>query len=106
MSPVCLTLWILAFSVLVPKAANGVLECMAAGLPVVATDVPGIREALETESYPFLAPVADADAMADAILRMSADPKAQRELADANRRRAKEDFNPRRMCEDMLAVIS
>jgi glycosyltransferase involved in cell wall biosynthesis len=84
---------------------NGVLECMAAGLAVIATDIPGIREALGSESHPLLVPVADADSMADAILKMIADPGVRHELGEANRRRAREEFNPRRMCEDTLAII-
>lgn len=84
---------------------NGVLECMAAGLAVVATDIPGVSEALGTESHSLLAPVADADSMADAILKMIVDPEARHKLGDANRRRAREDFNPRRMCEDTLAIV-
>ena len=38
---------------------NGVLECMAAGLAVAGTDIPGIREAVGPENYPLLAPVGD-----------------------------------------------
>jgi glycosyltransferase involved in cell wall biosynthesis len=84
---------------------NGVLECMAAGLAVVATDIPGVREALGVESDSVLVPVADAEAMADAILRISAEAETRRALGDANRRRAEDDFNPRRMCEDTFAIL-
>jgi len=44
---------------------NGVLECMAAGLAVVATDIPGVREALGPASDSTLVPVANAEAMAE-----------------------------------------
>lgn len=84
---------------------NGVLESMAAGLAVVATDIAGVREALGPESRSLLVPIADAEAMAKVILRMSAEPEVRREFGDANRRRALEDFNPRRMCEDTLAIV-
>ena len=33
---------------------NGVLECMAAGLPVVATDIPGIIEAVGSDMKSYL----------------------------------------------------
>lgn len=84
---------------------NGVLESMAAGLAVVATDIPGVREALGTGSHSLLVPIGDAEAMAKVILRMSAEPAVRCEFGDANRRRALEDFNPRRMCEDTLAIV-
>jgi glycosyltransferase involved in cell wall biosynthesis len=84
---------------------NGVLECMAAGLAIVATDIPGVREAVASESRAFLTPVADAQAMADGILKMIADQEARYRLGEANRRRAQKDFNPLRMCENTLAIV-
>jgi len=84
---------------------NGVLESMAAGLSVVATDIPGVREALGVESHSLLVPVADPEAMAGVIVKMSAEPEVRREFGDANRRRVLEDFNPRRMCEATLAIL-
>jgi len=84
---------------------NGVLECMAAGLAVVATDIPGVREAVPPESHSLLTPIADAHAMAGGILKLIAEPEVRRELGEANRRRAREEFNPRRMCENTLAIL-
>jgi glycosyltransferase involved in cell wall biosynthesis len=48
--------------------SNVLIEAMAAGTPVVATDSPGgTREALEDGAYGSLVPVGDAAAMASAI---------------------------------------
>ena len=38
---------------------NAVIESMAAGLPVVGTDIPGVREALGDEGRPFLVAAED-----------------------------------------------
>jgi glycosyltransferase involved in cell wall biosynthesis len=47
---------------------NALLEAMAAGLPVVATDVEGVREILGTQLDHQLIPGGDSDALKDAIL--------------------------------------
>lgn len=49
---------------------NAVLEAMAAGLPVIATDIPGVRELIETDSG-MLYPVGDASALAQCIQDMA-----------------------------------
>ncbi len=84
---------------------NGVLECMAAGLGVVATDIPGISEALDSTSHPFLTPVGNVEAMAKEIVHLAENENLRRELGEANRRRIETEFNPRRMCEDTTAIL-
>jgi glycosyltransferase involved in cell wall biosynthesis len=54
---------------------NGLLEAMAAGLPVIASDVGGIPELVEHDRNGVLVPVGDAAALADAILRLARDPE-------------------------------
>lgn len=53
------------------------VEGMAAGLPVVASDVEGLREILEGVPGSKLAPVGDAGALAKAIVEFLQDPKAR-----------------------------
>src|ERR1043165_7126608 len=50
--------------------ANAILEYMAAGLPVVATDVGGLREAVEEGETGFLVESGDHAAMADRIIHL------------------------------------
>ncbi|MDT8382972.1 MAG: glycosyltransferase [Gammaproteobacteria bacterium] len=47
---------------------NVVLEAMAAGLPVVGSDIPGIRELITPEVNGKLFPVGDSDALIDCLL--------------------------------------
>lgn len=55
---------------------NVIVEAVAAGLPVVATDCPtGPREVLSTNQWSRLVPVGDASAMANAILETLEWPK-------------------------------
>jgi glycosyltransferase involved in cell wall biosynthesis len=63
---------------------RGATEPMAAGLPVVGTDVPGIREALGEGGVPFLAPPGDAPGLAEVILRFATDPELRARVGRAN----------------------
>ena len=60
----------------------GVLEALACGVPQVATDVGGTREAVTPETGILVAP-RDPDALADAVHRAPARPRAPR--ADGRR---------------------
>jgi glycosyltransferase involved in cell wall biosynthesis len=84
---------------------NGVLECMAAGLPVVGTDIPGIREAIGPGGCAYLAPSGDAAALADRILMLAANPMARDRAGSANRRRIETTFAPEIMCEKMVRLM-
>ena len=65
-----------------------VLEAMAAGLPVVATDVGGVAEAVEDGETGLLVPATDAEALARALERLLADGELRRRLGAAGRARA------------------
>lgn len=61
--------------------SSAVLEAMAASLPVVATDAPGIREVIQTEINGLLVPCRDEDALAKAMGGVATDPDLRRRLA-------------------------
>lgn len=64
------------------EGVPGVLyEAMGSGLAIVATDVGGVRGALAGSEAGLLVPPADADAIADAVGRLVADPELRRRLA-------------------------
>jgi L-malate glycosyltransferase len=60
--------------------ANAVLEYMAAGLPVVATDVGGLKEAVAEDETGFLVESGDHEAMADRIIQLLKDPQRAKEM--------------------------
>jgi glycosyltransferase involved in cell wall biosynthesis len=53
--------------------SNAILEYMAAGLPVVSTNVGGVREAVIDGESGFVVPVADDELMADRLLQLLKD---------------------------------
>ncbi len=73
-----------------------VIEAMAAGLPVAATDVGDVRDMLAPENAPFVVP-RDPDALAGAILALAGDPAARAAIGAANRARAVQEFDQERM---------
>jgi glycosyltransferase involved in cell wall biosynthesis len=58
-------------------------EAMACGLPIVATDVGGIAEAVGGGAAAILVPPNDAQALADAILRLDRDPELRLRIQKA-----------------------
>jgi glycosyltransferase involved in cell wall biosynthesis len=65
-----------------------ILEAMAAGLPVVATDVGGAAEAVTDGETGMLVPAADPEALAGALEQLVADVDLRRRLGAAGRARA------------------
>lgn len=84
---------------------NGILEAMAAGLPVAATDIPGIRDALGEDAGNLLSPPGDAPAFAANISRMLGDVALRQRIGAANRRRIATEFSPESMCEAMVRIM-
>jgi glycosyltransferase involved in cell wall biosynthesis len=69
-------------------AAGAVIEAMATGVPVVATDVLGLRGVTVDGVNSLVTPIDDAGALGDAIVRVARDPDLARRLGD----RARADF--------------
>jgi sugar transferase (PEP-CTERM/EpsH1 system associated) len=79
---------------------NTVLEAMASGLPVVATDVGGVDELVDDGRTGLLAPSKDCAAVADAIARLAADAVLRRRMGEAGRITAASRFGLKRMLDD------
>lgn len=77
-----------------------VLEAMAAGLPIVATDVGDVREMLAPENRPYVVPANDEAAFGERLLALLRDADLRGRIGEANRRRAVERFSLTRMLAD------
>lgn len=84
---------------------NAVLEYMAAGKAVVASDLPGIRNALGTDGTNLLFPVGDAQRCAELVLKLLPDVRARTAIGESNRNRAMREFSVNRMAVRYLDVI-
>lgn len=73
------------------------LEAMAAGLPVVATDVGGNPEIVVDGETGLLAPARSPEKLAAAILELIHDPERASRMGQAGRRRVEEEFDVRRV---------
>jgi glycosyltransferase involved in cell wall biosynthesis len=80
-----------------------VLEAMAMGLPVVATNVGGIPEQLG-ENAGILVDSEDVEAIAAAVLRLARSPQLRAALGDEGRRRRERLFTLERQAEQLDAV--
>jgi glycosyltransferase involved in cell wall biosynthesis len=84
----------------------GVIEAMAAGVPVVATAVGGVPELVTDGEHGLLAPAGDVTGLADAVQRLVADPAAARAMGAAGRERARESLSRERMVAELDAVYA
>ncbi len=78
-----------------------VIEAMATGLPVVATDSGGVPEIVVDGETGLLVPPERPEPMADAIVQVLGDPSRAGTMGEAGRRRAVELFDVRRVARQV-----
>ena len=81
--------------------SNAILEYMAAGRPVVATDVGGACEAIVDAQSGYLVPSDDDAAMAERLIWLLRDPALSRQMGNEGRRIIEEKFS----CETHLHKV-
>ena len=79
-----------------------VIEAMQAGLAIVASDLPGLRELIETGSHGLLV-ANQPDALADALDQLVKSPEMRLRLGQAAKQRATEQFSLGQMVEPVAA---
>ena len=84
------------------NAPLSVLEAMACGTPVVASDIGGIPEIVRNGVDGLLVPPGSADAFAAAIRTLIADPDRAGEMGTAARDRVAKEFSPARHVESLM----
>ena len=81
-----------------------VMEAMASGLPVVSTRVGAIGEQVEDGVTGFLVPPGDHRIVAEAVLKLIADPDLRHGMGVAGRLAAERLFDAARNYQQVLAV--
>ena len=84
---------------------NVLAEAMAAGVPVVASNVAGIPELIEDGTSGLLVPERDATALADALERLWRDPGEAMRLARAARSRVEEIWDRDKNLDELARII-
>lgn len=82
------------------------MEAMANELPVVTTRIAGVTELVDDGVSGLLAPPGRADAIADAIERLAADPQLRARLGSAGRERVLRDYDVRRSAERLESLFT
>lgn len=85
---------------------RSVLEAMRAGLPVVASDVGGIREAVEHGAAGLLVPPGDPDKLAGALGALLRDSALRQRMGAFARRTYDEKFRLERMIESTVGIYA
>ena len=81
-----------------------VLEAMAAGLPVVATSVGGLRELVEDGRTGWLVPAGDPAAIAERVGMLFASPGLRCAMGTAGQDRARQHFSMDRMVQEIAKI--
>jgi glycosyltransferase involved in cell wall biosynthesis len=77
------------------------IEALAAGVPVVSTDVGGVADVVDAGRSGFLAPPGDIEALADGLRRLAADPGARERMGAAGRADVVERYSVPRLVHDV-----
>ena len=86
--------------------SNVLLEAAAMGRPIITSDIPGCREAVENGSTGCLCRVKDEEALYEAMCRMAETPRNVREkMGQAGRRKMELEFDKKKVVEQTVAAL-
>src|SRR5690606_4765934 len=86
------------------QAPISVIEAMAAGLPIVAPRVGDIGAMVATDNGPWLCEPGDEAALGKALAELAADPALRKRIGEANRAKARAEFDEGTMIERYRAL--
>ena len=84
------------------------IEAMAAGVPIVASDCGAVRDIVDDGEQGYLVPVGDVDRFADRLRLLAGDPDLRARLGKSGRARAEREFNIKRTArayEELLTEL-
>ena len=84
--------------------SNSLMEAMAAGTPVIATDIPPNRELITHGEQGFLANIGDGVAFAQYSVKLFKEPELRDRIVTAARNRMLAEFSVQRMIERHIAL--
>jgi len=88
---------VLSSQQIVETVSNAILEYMAAGKPVVATNAGSTADLVDNGNTGYLISCGDHEALADSILKLLKDRELAKKMGEAGRERIKEKFTIQKM---------
>lgn len=85
--------------------STAIMEAMASGKPIIASDVPGINNMIENKVTGILVPPADVQAMADAISALLHNSSLASQLSENACKKANEEYSNTRMLEGYKSIF-
>jgi glycosyltransferase involved in cell wall biosynthesis len=82
------------------------VEAMSAGLASVVSDIPAIRQLVQSEQHGLLAPAGDAAAVSAALIRLLDDQELRTRMGAEARRSVKEQYATERVLERYETLLS
>jgi glycosyltransferase involved in cell wall biosynthesis len=86
--------------------SNAILEYMAAGRPVVSTDVGGAREAVVHGESGYLVPAGDHERMGDHIASLLLEPEKARAMGERGRQLVSEKFSSLKQLQNVESLYN
>ena len=83
---------------------KSLLEAAACGKPIVTTDVPGCREVVVAGENGILVPLRNAQALANALKKLTEYPDLRIRMGKLSRRKAEQEFDEKKIIAETLAV--
>lgn len=86
--------------------SNVLLEAAATGRPIITSDIPGCREAVEDGKSGYLCRAKDADSLYEQMCRLvEATPAQRRAMGEAGRRKMEREFDKRQVVDQTIEAL-
>ncbi|MFV2000830.1 MAG: glycosyltransferase [Acidimicrobiia bacterium] len=85
---------------------GALIEALALGLPVVATDLPALREVVHEGENAILVPPRDSDALGSAIITLLEEPGTQASFGERSRELFEEEFRIEDSTDRMIMMLT
>ena len=84
---------------------NGIIEPAMLGLPIIATDLPEIREIVSEDNYKYLFSRGDIEMAANMVVELSKNRRLQRDLGHMNKEKTMKKFSMEDNFSKLISIV-